>query len=212
MSERENNTTGNERRREMNIQKCDENNPAELYHRYPRQSEPQPTFLFLNPGAQVLGVDWDGEVGGAVPADVWHGRIRRYRIPCLTSARVNGLLEQVAPLAERVCAGYEEAWDGSNYIGRLDQDASGAEEEIARICDPDHWDHTDADGLVVVWEAGEYYYHSSDEEVGVTADASDLDLEQLAERLTEEALSEGVHVIEGLAEELEGRRDSLRKN
>ena len=110
----------------MEIIRCDESDPAELYHKYPGQSERQDCYLELDLEAETLMCDWNCDIGNAVPMAVWHGMVRRYTIPCLTSAAANALMDEILPIAERIFAGYERVWDGSNNVGRLDEDAADA--------------------------------------------------------------------------------------
>lgn len=53
---------------------------APLYHRYPQQSHAQPAFIQLNSDGHVFA-DWSGEIGNAVPVNVWNGTDVRVIIP-----------------------------------------------------------------------------------------------------------------------------------
>lgn len=114
-----------------------------LLHVYQNQTDRQPCYVELDCDDELLLADYDAEIGGAVPTEVWHGRARRYAIPLLMTGTVNALLDELAPLAQRVIAGYTREWNGNNLVGRLTDDAMNAEDEIAGIIqnyeDDLHW-------------------------------------------------------------------------
>ncbi len=157
-----------------------------LYHRYDGQTRPQGVYLELDPVARTLRADWNGEIGNAVPVSVWHHRILRYNLdsPCYTAATLRQILDAVAPLAERVCDGYSEAWNGSNTVGSLTQDAYDAEGDILaelRSWEPD----------LNVWEAGQWLGGGTSDEVvreraGITSATTDEELQSMADRLQAE--------------------------
>lgn len=102
-----------------------------LYHHYPGQYAMQACYIDLDLRDGELSAWWNGEIGNAVPSDVWHGVVRRYNIPVLTPDTVNSVLEEIAPLAQIVLDHSSVEWDGSNHVARLDAEAQDAE---ARIC------------------------------------------------------------------------------
>lgn len=120
--------------REVKVTPCTGDWP--LYQMYPQQCNPQDAYIELNPEKAELSADWSGEVGNSRPESVFHGLIRRYTVsPYLSTAEINKLMEELKPLALRVCEGYEQVWNGNNNVGRLNDDASDAEDEILRICE-----------------------------------------------------------------------------
>lgn len=106
-----------------------------LSHRYHGQNAPQPVYVYLDCRHGVLSADYDPEIGGAVGADVYHGHTLRWRIPAMPRTAANTLLSRLAPLAEKVLAGYESVWDGNNHVGRFTPAAHEASAEIGLICD-----------------------------------------------------------------------------
>ena len=174
-----------------------------LYHKYPRQTEQQPCYLELTEDGTVL-MTWDGEIGGAVPATVWHGRDRRWNIPCLKSHVAEQLMNELLPLLERVHAGLTVEWDGNNMVGSLDEDAYEASEEIEKQIETLGDDNSN---FYSVSEAGDWL---ADSNIEVSPDATDEDLEKMAQELTEEANENGLDEIEGLEEYLEEKRDEAR--
>ncbi len=137
--------------------------PGALLAIYPGQQKPQSAYIELDCRTGSLQADWNGEVGNAVPADVWHGHTRRYAIPLLRGATVNALLDEIAPFAQRVLDGYASAWDGNNHVATFDDDASVAEEEIETIiesygegdlhwADAEDWLHEVRDELALAFD------------------------------------------------------------
>jgi len=161
----------------MKITKSEEH----LYHKYPTQMQPQSTYIELDPDAETLRATWNGEIGNAVPFSVWHGTIRRYSLPSseLKTEAIGWFLDEIAPYAQRVCDGYSEEWDGSNYVGIINDDARDAEEVIYRILD-DQWDE-DGDCIQVRDAADWYQDERSDLIAKIASGATDEDLEKTIE-------------------------------
>jgi len=127
-----------------------------LYHRYPQQTQPQGTYIELDPESRTARADWDGEIGGAVPFSVWHRTTLRYTLPSvyLTADGIGAIMDEMAPLMERVCDGHTVEWDGSNHVGRMTDDASETNEEIQNtLMDR----RVDSDDEVEVWDAGDWF-------------------------------------------------------
>jgi hypothetical protein len=140
-----------------------------LYHKYSTEHSPQNTFIELDPEERILSAYSDGEIGNAVPMNVWNGRIRRYSLPdpYLTAETINWLMEKIEPLTERVVDGYECTWDGSNNVGNLDEDAAKAENEIDELLEMERLDETDK---IAVWSAGDLWCES------INNDCDEVDL------------------------------------
>lgn len=145
-----------------------------VWHRYPRQTSVQPAYLELDCEAERLTADWDGEIGGARPMDVYHGHTRRYPIdPATTAGALNLLLDAVAPVAQRVVDGYASEWDGNNNVAHLDGDAAEAEDLIKRLCiESDEWVATSGGGGVV--EAVDWLADAGNAQVAATTTDDEL--------------------------------------
>jgi hypothetical protein len=107
-------------------------------------------------------------------------------------------------LFQRIVDGSEVEWDGNNYLGRLNEDAREAEEELEKLLE------AYADGSIGLWDAGEWLQDSSDEDLGVTATSTDEDLAKKARELEEEACAEGAVVV-WIEDELKERREALKE-
>lgn len=110
---------------------------AALYHVYPGQSRPQTAHVQLDGGGRVTA-DWNGEIGNAVPMDVWNGRTLRWAVsPYLSGPALAEALAspEVAALLEAVAAGHDEEWNGSNHVGTLTPEAREASERLGELLD-----------------------------------------------------------------------------
>lgn len=124
---------------------------AALVFKYDSQINPQPAYVRMTEEGDVDAYT-SGEIGNAVPMDVWHSRTLTWSLPWSTDANALAeLLEtpEVLALLERVHAGHEVSWDGSNHVGRLGEDAQDASYRLERIFEQaDTVDVWDADGLL----------------------------------------------------------------
>ncbi len=100
---------------------------------YPRQDHPQPCYLELNLRTGHLSADYSGEIGNAVPIEVWNGLVRRYPVQPLRNDTVNALMHEIVPLAQQVLAGADIRWNGNDHVGVLDDAATKAERAIGRL-------------------------------------------------------------------------------
>jgi len=110
----------------------------ELYTIYPGQSEPQPAFVTIDLETGRVSYDWDGEIGGAVPAEVWHRRVLRLRLdPAVDAEALDELLESAAWQShlQALLEDSEIVWDGSNHVGQLGPEAAAALEAMQELLD-----------------------------------------------------------------------------
>lgn len=181
---------------------------APLYTRYDRQTQPQPAYIELDPGPRTLTADYSGEIGNAVPEGVYHGRRFRLNVnPYVKGATIADLLEdqRTQSLARRIFDGYEEKWDGNNYLGHLNEDASDAYAELERYVEESIDPETDC---VSVYEPGDWVDSAGD--AGIAADTPDDRLAELANEIVGNAANEGVIVEGDMLAHLTGLRDALR--
>lgn len=155
---------------------------------YPGQTQPQSAYIALDLRDRTMWAEYDPEIGNAVSMAVCHGHVRRYYIPPLVADVANRLMQDLEPLARRVCDGYESEWNGSNHVAKLSEDAQEAETEIEGLTTWHYdWDPTDAAQMQT---ACDWYYEVSDEVKGKT----DKELEELAEQWDKDAEGEGVYI------------------
>lgn len=126
--------------------------PFPVYLHYASQINPQPAYIEIDLDAETIEAGTSGEIGNGVPAPVWHGVMRRIRIEADVDGDALAAFlesEDVIALIQRILDGGKVEWDGSNYVGHLDEDATAAEdklEELAREIERNS-----------VWDACEYF-------------------------------------------------------
>lgn len=165
-----------------------------LYCRYIRQMKPQPAFVALTEFG-VVHAGYSGEIGCVVPPDVAHNRTLRWNVPPMVRGSVLAELvqsEEVRALLERVHAGRRVEWDGKNYVGRLDLDASEASEALERI-----FEGIDESQCASVRSVDDWLFSSCD-----LFDhwKTDVDLDAAVAEVEKGALAEGV-VLDGDVEQ-----------
>lgn len=136
----------------------DEDRQAPLYNRYDGELHPQDWVLEMDEDG-VVRVDWNPEIGTAVPMDVWHGRTLRWYInPAISREGIERLLsdEDVLNLLERIHAGHEVELDNQmNRVGKLTEDALDANEDLERLLERRY---QQSDVLAYVATPDEYFF------------------------------------------------------
>jgi transcriptional regulator with XRE-family HTH domain len=195
--------------------------PTELYRHYNGETEPQPAYIELDTQAGTLHASYNAEIGTAVPETVHHGLDRRYGIPLLTADAANRVMEEIAPLAERIVAGTEAVWNGESTVAELDEDAMAAEEEIEGLLglpslnggyfSDSSQGFPDKD-LIGVWDLGGTVNGQEASEYDITADTTDARLDEIAQAILDDLQKCGEHpvaVCPGLDDYLKELRDGL---
>ncbi len=153
----------------------------ELYRRYRGETSQQPVYVSLDCETGELSAAASSIIGSGAPMDVFNGIVRRWRIPALTENAANALLAEIAPLAERVVAGFERVFDGSSHVGKYD-DAIDAIGEILDLCDRDWSDQT-----IEAWDAADWFggvggRDAQRASLGITAETTDEELSAIEDR------------------------------
>ena len=107
-----------------------------LYKHYRGQVDPQPAFIEFDLRGGPITAGYSGEIGNAVPHDVWHGLIRRIPVsPYVTEEALDGFIssEKTAELVELVRGNSQVVWNGHNYVGRLNEAAEEALGTLANL-------------------------------------------------------------------------------
>lgn len=181
-----------------------------VYSRYPREIRPQPAYLEIDPQERTVTADYSGEIGNAVPASVWHGVILRVPIPSdvLRSALCH-YLEQPETLAllRTVIDGHEVRLDRqSNHVGVLDggnENGGPAGDALVRL----EWELAELE-TGQVCQAGDWIEYG--DSCGITAATTDEQLAAIKAELQSIADRDGIHMVEGLDDELERIRERIR--
>ena len=90
---------------------------------YPGREYPQGAYIQLRMSAEPphLCATFNGEVGTAVPEDVYHGHTLRFEFPCDALLKdVRGVMKKVAPLCAELAKGYDTRFDGQSMVGVYD--------------------------------------------------------------------------------------------
>ena len=193
-------------------------NQTGLYLRYPRQSQIQPCYMYLNTETGALWCSVSEDIGNTtVPYNVWKGVTKAWKIPCLSAKGATYLMQEIESEAQRILdavaylENYDEA-DAEELRSREDiQDIIvDAEYNIEQVC----YDmNNDPSLLVSEWDATDFFepYVCV---LGVTSDMTDAQLDAKARQLESEYdINEntgGPLVLWGLPELLKALRDSAR--
>ena len=172
--------------------------PTDLYCQYSGQYQRQAAFVALSLETGSLWADYDGEIGNAVPFDVWHRRVLRWYIPALRAEAANALLDEIAPLAQRVLDGASIEWNGHNMVGRLTTDADAAAIEIDHACSGG-WSGDWSDEYVINVVDALDWFEFDDEAAAIARGAATADaaVDALLERLAEDGTCDHP-VVEGV--------------
>lgn len=182
-----------------------------LYLHFPRQTNPQPAHVCLDCRSGKLTAQADPNINGT-PMEVYNGHVRRWTIPTLREGPANALLDEIAPIAARVLAGYGTTFSGGNKVASFTPDAEAADEEIRVLCEAAG---EDSHGKVVVWRAADWFSPLGSSaaqaaELGITGATTDDELRTIAARELKGADGE-VDEIEGIDDYLTSLRDGLRE-
>lgn len=100
------------------------------------QFQPQPSYIQVDADGFVFA-DYSGEIGNAMPVNVWHNIDRRIGINPNVSG--DALREYMAStgfraLIDRYYAGFDTEWNGNNWVGTVTEDAMAALGQIESDC------------------------------------------------------------------------------
>ncbi len=90
---------------------------------YLGQAYPQGAYIQLRMSDETpnLCATFNGEIGNAVPSDVYHGHTLRFDFPCDARLRdVREAMKKVAPMCAQLARGYDTRFDGQSMVGVYD--------------------------------------------------------------------------------------------
>jgi len=126
-----------------------------VYSKYDTQINAQPAYIEMEEDG-TISADYSGDIGDSTPSAVWHGVTRQWSIsPTLSGADILSLVEDNLALFQRVHDGHAVEWDGSNFVGSLDDDAQEASDEIELIA-------SEAESSVAVYTAYAWIFANGD--------------------------------------------------
>lgn len=163
--------------------------PGELYRQLRKfPEEPQPVYVYLDLENAVMWAAAATEFDNGKPREVWEQRCLRWRIPLVTAEEANFIMEKILPSAEKALQGWSLKWNGEFHQGVLDEEANKAVVQIGKEIDT--WLPEGLLEVVDPWTA-------VDTDL-VGPDDSDEELEDLAEKIRQDALrGDPVAVIPG---------------
>lgn len=188
------------------------NGPGPLFCHYPGQDQPQPCHLAIDLETGEVSCDYNPEIGGGIPARVYHAQILWFTIPNLSGPHANQLLDEALPYAQRILDDAEIVWNGNNHVGRLGAAGETAREELEEhIADQ----YPDARELTVEGFDAESWFTDDEEDaeiLGITDNAGGDDVAAAATRLEKLILEnvDGPTVVTGAEKAVEDLRDRLR--
>ena len=108
---------------------------APLYFQYDGQYNAQPAYIEIDPRGDeiIISADYNGETGGGCSALHYHHLVETIPVP--SQILGSALIEHInsdsfkADILE-LCEGYEEVYNGSNFVGRWQE---GTSDEIRQM-------------------------------------------------------------------------------
>ena len=109
------------------------NSVAPLYYQFDGQCQTQPAYIEIDPRSDSIEVsaDYDGNIGGGCSALHWHNLVATIPVPAgvLGSALIQHMnSDKFKGDVLELCEGYEEHWNGNNYVGRWSEDSRDLEQ------------------------------------------------------------------------------------
>lgn len=190
--------------------------PGELFRHYPGQTEPQPCVLVLDLEDGDLSADFNPRVGAGSTRDVHFGVKQWIPIPCLTAECANRLLEEVAPIAQRILDGATVDYHNGDKHGFLNDAAAAAFEELAERCEAENFTPQETVGE---WPVADWFAEGDEstiDDLDITVDTTDEELAAKAAGEVESARTAGeagynLLDLDNTIAYLTGLRDGLRE-
>lgn len=176
-----------------------------FYCKFQSQNQCQPAYVELDCETGKLYAYVSGEIGNGVPMRVYHRLSVRWGIEALKTDAANALLEEIAPLAQRIVDGFDSGFDGHNIVGSFEKDAEEAEQEISDLCG-----QTSEYDRVKSWDAADWFAEQGraavTAEFGITAKTTDDELAAMVAKAESDIDSEYCDELTGTAEYFESLR------
>ena len=172
----------------MKIYKVESEKLLPLYRKYQGQCQPQNAYFEVDLAYGTLSCYYIGEIGNAVPSDVWHNKCLRFPVPNnLKTEDYNELMESVLELAKDLEKTYDEEWDGNNYVGIYD-------EEIYQMLDSAVDEFTaNVDSDIMIFEDIEGYFSEVDLADWLN-ERVDKSIEEIEREIEQDALSNDSYI------------------
>ena len=161
-----------------------------------RRGDIRPLHGYLRLDLSDGSWDWGARgQGDGVPSREWHGHLISYHVPSsITSKGLDFVVsdEDVISCVARVVAGYENVWDGHNYVAELADDARDAESELDRRIEALVEMMSPENGLLAnVWDVDDWLASGS---FKIDASTTDDQIRAMADEIIFDAAGEGIYL------------------
>lgn len=189
---------------ELNIENL-KGKSAPLHMQYDGQHQEQPAYIEMNEDG-IVSADFSGFVGGnACTPEVFHNRTLQWEIsPFSNGDDLVAFLQsdEAQELLSRVNAGHSVEWDGNNYVGVLDDDATEASEQFAEVAENnfsvDDYESINAYGNErSEYDAGDYLVNGFD-----ASWTGDLTLDEAVEAVEAQAEKDNAFIVDSIEDHL----------
>lgn len=189
----------------MNVNIVPVENEFGLFCQYPGQTEPQECYVEIDLRTGEVHAEVNAWASG-VPLDVHNGLVRRFILPYpIRGSAANRLMNELVPLFKKLVNCFTERLnDRNNWVGILTPKGEEIADEIESFIGVNI---TEAD-QIVGWDACDWFNSVGIDELGINADTSDNELDEIIDREIETAEASGV-VIVGIDAYLYDLRDEL---
>lgn len=176
---------------EVKVEKLIETTQLHCHHN--GQVVQQPCYVTFNCVNGELTAEYDPNIdGGHTTVSEVRCLSKGWPIPCLTMDAANRLLDEIAPLAQRVLDGADTEWSRwqNAYVGVYSDDAKLAEEEIAKLCSETEDLSTLSTGDTDYW-----FIDGSEEalrDLGLDLDSDEQQIIEAAQSVAREAIEYGM--------------------
>ena len=186
----------------VNIRKAEVEDPRAFFCRYQGECNAQPVFLYLDlQDGELFVSTWESDES-SFPAATFNGTLRRWKwsgVP--TPDQANDLMEEVAPLAQKMLDSSEVDFVEGNWVGTLGEEAQKAERAIEKaLCA--EW------GRVCEMDPSEFFGDLAD--LGITAETTDEEIEKVVAEADYTGDEGVVYVVEDAGEFLREARDEMK--
>jgi hypothetical protein len=142
--------------------------------------------LVLDPESRHVQVF--STIGDGIPADVWHGRAKSWKLPACTPESLGNWLENQTDLFSALCEEYlGDEWNGTNRVGKWSDTGEDLTDQIQYALDNAE--------LESRWLAGDWFgYDMPGLRTILTrwSNGGVMDVEDMALNLVNDAYAEGV--------------------
>lgn len=109
-----------------------------VYCKYQDRYQEQPAYIVLDLETGECNADYNSEIGGT-PEPIWNGCILTFRLsPSATADEIESIIENHAEEFQNILDGSSVEWDGSNWVGQLNEDALSICESLNK-CSEGFW-------------------------------------------------------------------------